>query len=783
MNRISQIFFFILLSSYSFSQSLQGIVIDKYNQRAIPSATLIYGKAHASTDMMGKFTLPGSQKDSLHIISRGYVSQHIAIQDTGKLVILLDPSVTARNYIQVVSLEKQGSALSIAGSIETLTAADLGRTNGIRVEDAINTLPGVRLEKRADNGALRMVIRGYGNQSNTQGSGYKAYYNEIPLTEADGTTLLDDVDAGTLGRVEVTKGPVGGTYGTGIGGLVLLYSEKAPPGISVRQSAVMGSYGQMRTNTSLGIGSRESNIQINYARQLSDGYRKHTVSKNDFVTLTGDFYSTEKKTISVFISYTKHFAQLAGQLSRKQLESVPDTAELTLLQNDANIDIESYRAGITQQYKWSDRFSNKTTLFFVGQSIDQSGNAILNKMNKSRFGARTSFDWSQKIGEENALFSFGAEVNKSINYQKSYNYVTGVLGTVRSDMEVKPTMYHAFAQVNLLLKEGTTITAGGSINYLEYNIVDERAAVSGYINTSGYKRFKPLFTPDFSMTHFLNSRKTISVYTAYHVGYSPPATTQVVITQTGLVNNSLDPEIAESFEIGSKGSLFNSKLNYRLALFNMDVKDKFITQNFAAASGVPAYAITTNAGTVNGKGVEFSLEYVYAPSTGAITLLKPFFSWTYSDFSNVDLQSDNNNNTATKHYNGLAVSGIAKDMVSAGVDIETAAGFYLYLTDLYTGKMPIVLDNSEYADAYSLLNGKIGWRKVIPSKRSSDKWTIDIFAGADNITNQLYSPMLSINQAYVGATPTVAGTSQALFFNPAPPKATWYAGCSLRISL
>lgn len=778
------IFIFLLISSISFAQTKRmGIVRDAYTRQPIPAAIVSNGIEKAITNLSGVFNIPVNKKAFLSITHPGYDTKNVIIgQDSDVLILILEPTNLSPNNVQLKGLAFTGNGINTAGAIDVVTKTDISRTNGFRLENALNLMPGVRLERRTEGGGSRIVIRGYGNQSNANGSGYKAYYNDIPLSDADGTTILDDVDQATLGRVEVLKG-ASGVYGAAIGGVVSMYSEKAPEGISVRQSAEAGSYGLIRTNTSLGIGSSESNIQLNYGRQLMDGFRLHSASKKDFLIFNGDFYSSPKRTIAVFFTYTKQLDQLAGQLNRRQFKESTDTAELALVQNDANIEIESFRMGVTQDYQFGSHFNNRTTIFFGSQIIDQPAYTTINKTNKNKFGGRTSFNWEQRIGKEKATISIGAEINKNISYQKSYGFTAGVLGTLRTDLEIKPQMYQAFSQINLSLQEGTQIMIGGSINYTEYNIVDERPALFGYVNTSGYKRFKPLFTPDITINHFLNQNKTISLYSSFHVGFAPPATSQVVITQTGLVNTTLNPEIAQSIEIGTKGSLVNGQLNYQLAFFNMDVKDKFLTQNFAAANGLPAYTATTNAGTINGKGIELSMSYAYMPEKSEIKTIRPFISFTYHDFNNVDYKSDNNNNGATKNYNGLAVSGIAKNLLNGGVDLETQSGVYLYVTDMYTGKMPIVLDNTEFADAYHLLNGKIGWHKTINSAHKRKEWLINVFGGIDNITGQLYSPMISLNQAYLGTTPGVAGSSQALFFNPAPPKATWYAGCSIRVSL
>lgn len=119
----------------------------------------------------------------------------------------------------------------------------------------------------------------------------------------------------------------------------------------------------------------------------------------------------------------------------------------------------------------------------------------------------------------------------------------------------------------------------------------------------------------------------VSIYANYTMGFSPPATDQVIITQTGRVNTDIEPELANSFEVGAKGSLFKKTLNFDMMFFNMDVTDRFEPQFFPAATGRPAYTEFVNAGSIDHTGVELSLNYAYLPKRkGFIQLIRPYFS-------------------------------------------------------------------------------------------------------------------------------------------------------------
>ena len=116
--------------------------------------------------------------------------------------------------------QKERVAFQLQGqSTEALTEAELNRYNSAFIEHSLNTIAGVQLDKRTLLGGQRIVIRGYGNDQKFNNWGIKAYYNDIPITSADGITLLDDIDFSLVNNVEVIKGPATTLYGGGVGGV------------------------------------------------------------------------------------------------------------------------------------------------------------------------------------------------------------------------------------------------------------------------------------------------------------------------------------------------------------------------------------------------------------------------------------------------------------------------------------------------------------------------------------------------------------------------------------
>jgi iron complex outermembrane receptor protein len=760
------------LSSLAHAQfTVKGVVKDIQNNQPIPGAAVIvpHTTTGCTTDAQGVFTLESKTDfDSISLNALGYIRKSIPLKNKNAfLTVTLESSNTSLNEVQVVGLASNRKLISTPGSVDLMTLKDLQRNDGIFLQNTINLLAGVKMEMRSQDQGARMVIRGYGNSTNFNGMGYKAYLNGIPLTDADGTTIMDDVDFSSLGSVEVVKGPSSSLYGSGIAGVVNMTSQKAPFGTSIRQDFTAGSYGLSRTNTAIGVGTDKVNLFVNYGHQEYGGYRVHEHSDKDYLTLNGDIYAGEKRTVSVFTSYSNSYALLPGELDSANFRNHPTMADPAYLANNAYVRMESTRMGVSQTYRFNSLPSNQTSVFTSSTAIEQPTAVGLSETNKTKFGARTQFVFTPSIGKMKTKWILGGEFLKNNIFAKSYGLTNTILGPIKSDLQIRPMVYSAFAQAELNITPSTLLTAGASLNVAEYGISDYVAASATHVSTSGDKTFTPFVTPRIALNQIISDK--VSLYASMSEGYSAPGTNQVVISQTGVVNKDLKPEIGTSYEIGTKGNLLSKRLNYELALFSMDVTNKLVSENFAASGTTPAYTATVNAGDVKYQGAELTVSYNYVKdSSAAITLVRPFISYTYSNFYNVSFKSDNNDNAQTIDYSNKKVSGIAPNMFNAGIDLETHLGIYFNTTYQYVDRMPLDFINKHYADAYGLWNAKLGFRTALGKKVS-----LNVFGGVNNILSANYSSLLFLNWN--------PATDPASFLPMA--KINYYAGVSIKFML
>ena len=134
--------------------------------------------------------------------------------------------------------------------------------------------------------------------------------------------MLDDIDYGSVGNVEITKGPAGTLYGLAIAGVVNLKTIKPEKGkTAVGQEILIGNYGLQRYTTHFEMGADRSSLLVNYGHQKSEGFTQHNASHKDFVNLAGDFQPNAKQSVSAYFGYSNSYDERSGELSTTQYDN------------------------------------------------------------------------------------------------------------------------------------------------------------------------------------------------------------------------------------------------------------------------------------------------------------------------------------------------------------------------------------------------------------------------------------------------------------------------------
>ena len=751
-------------------EQLKGKVFDTYTRAPLEGVSVTAGSSNAASAADGSFAIACAPGTEVTFRTIGYETDSATVTDCAvQLLAGLTPGTQNLNAVSVVAT-REAPNLRQPIAVTTLSRFDLTRGTGLFLDDVLNTVPGVRMERRTMSGGQRITIRGYGNRTNFDGSGYKAYLNGVPVTDAEGVTMLDDVDFATLGKVDIVRGPASSLYGAGIGGVVNLYTLRPDrAGTTIEQETMVGADGMLRSDTRFGSVGSASTFLLNYGHQGYDSYRIHSASKKDHAMFLGDFRPDERRNVSAFLTYSHSLDERAGQLDSASFFNRLNTGEDRYLNNDGHVDMESVRAGVTHSYRYSERVEPVVTVYFSGVNREDVFAVGLNPRSNQTFGARAVINTRFPVGDRMISGVTGAEFEKTNQFAKGYPLNDKVLGGITTDLETYSQQYSLFSQWDVGLPSAFTLTAGASLNFIEYAIADRlaNAANPNHRDLTGRKTYDPVVMPRVALHKMLGSDNAI--YASLSSGFTPSTSSDAVIPFTGEPNDGLKPERATQFEIGTKGSLLGNRLSYQLSLFDLRIRDKLTSQSVFNDQGTQLYSYTVNAGDQSNKGVELftALSLLRAPA-GALVQLRPFLTWTWSDFTYTSFRSDNDNDAGTISYDGNDVVGVPEQAWTLGADATLSGGFYLTATAEHRGEMPITYDNTHEAPAYTVVNGKAGLRRDLTSHLS-----MDAYAGIQNLTGELYYTMVFLNGNFSGAPPHI--------YLPGPYASRGYFGLRLSV--
>ncbi|RYD74482.1 MAG: TonB-dependent receptor, partial [Sphingobacteriales bacterium] len=513
-------------------------------------------------------------------------------------------------------------------SIVKLNEVELKRGTGLFLNDAINTnVPGVYMQTRSSSGGQAFNIRGYGNgargtngiNSNFDNQGSKIYLNGIPVTDPEGITVLDDIDFGSIGNVEIIKGPAGSLYGLAIAGVVNLRTIKPEKNkISIGQDVLVGSYGLARYTTHLQIGTDSSTVLVNYGKQQFDGFMPHTASHKDFVNMFGEFQLSAKQSINAYFGYSNSYDERNGELTIKQFEENDFSGNPNYIKNNAHSEVIGIRAGVGHTYKFSNHFANTTSLFGSSQNTNASSAGGWTDRLPVNYGLRSTLDMKFGLGEKMNL-SGVAGIETQIQNSQTIGFamvvdsqdISGynIIGAQRSNQSTQTKTTSVFTEWTLTLAYEISLTAGIGMSNMGIELNDRTYSAatnhpnSKRIPTHFENTYDKLVSPHVAINKVF--AKKFSVFASYSTGYKAPVSSYFFIPFTGAVNTGLKPEKGVQFEVGTKGSLIQDRLHYQLAAFNAVFSDKMTAVAVANSTNTATlYSYVANGGNQDHKGLE-----------------------------------------------------------------------------------------------------------------------------------------------------------------------------------
>ncbi|MFC6223677.1 TonB-dependent receptor family protein [Hymenobacter artigasi] len=674
--------------------------------------------------------------------------------DTTRIVAL--PEVPVTGYGQRLPLRRTAAAI---GVIDARVIAQFSPT---ALTQAVNTLPGVRLEERA-TASYRLSIRGSSLRSPFGVRNVKVYYNGIPFTEAGGSTPLNLLDPAIIGRLEVLKGPAGSVYGAGTGGVALFGTPAVAAGVSrVAVGATVGSYGLLRSTITAETGSATSSIRAQYAHQSLDGYRQQSALQRDVFALDTRTVAGPKTTLAAHLLYTDISYQLPGGLTRAQYAADPRQARPGTATAPGTVAQKAFYAsrtgllGLTHEYRFTDKLELQTTLYGSGTVIRTPYLVDYERNTGVGVGGRTALSYRTLLAGRVLRVQGGGEFQAGFTDGRSYQNNGGTPGALRYNDEIATTTGFAFAQADYSLPADFQLTVAASYNRLRYRIARVSNAATQPNDYQLSRDFQPVVSPRVALLREFSPN--LSVYASVSTGFSPP-TLDEIRTSDGRINGDLQAERGTSYEVGARGNFFANKLTYEVNIFDLELR-----QTIVSSTTDQGIVVFRNTGSTHQRGLEAALSGWLWRETGPISSpenaqaagrdLRAWASYAYNNFRFGSYTS------GTTDLSGNRLTGTTPHTLSAGLDFSERLGFYLSPSLSHQARIVLNDANTEEAAGYWVFGARGGWR------RSFGHLETNIYGGIDNATDRNYSLGNDLN-AFGGR-----------YFQPAPGRA-WYAGAQV----
>jgi iron complex outermembrane receptor protein len=678
-------------------------------------------------------------------------------------------------------LKEQSEFKRHGQSTELLSSQELNRNNPAFLEQSLGVMAGVQVDKRTQVGGQRIVIRGYGNDQKFNNWGIKAYYNQIPLTNAEGVTILDDVDFSVVDNIEVVKGPASTMYGAGVGGVVRFYLKNSDEkGISLTQNTTTGSFNLVQTNTRLDLVTDNASMFVNFGHLESDGYRPNGESLKNFITYKGDFKFSDKQSVNVFLSHNFSHEGISGQIPYSYYYANNDPGNEAYLRKNAHLDIQSTRFGVSNNYKFANSFRNLTVLFYSGTEWERVVAGASEQASSPNYGIRSVFTKTNDISNEiENVLDFGTEIQQCKSLISNFRF-TGDSNSPLTVSPIAPGNYYKYTtnQQSVFIhdrinfkKYDASVILGLSANLIDYDRID-LLALPGLIvgntkNTSFTKSFTTSYNPHIAIQ---KTYKDQIFNLSYSEGYNAPTASTSFIAALNKTNDDLIAEKAKMVEFSAQGLLFNTRFDYQVSLFNMNIDNK-LTQLSAANPTGGSYTYTANTGNQMNKGLEASIGYVFTINSNPfLSKVTSFVNFSYYDFKYTDFSTRVGG--ILSDFLNKKVVGVPKQKYSVGLDFQSPKGIYLNSTYNYLSEVYSDFANTNTVNGFGLLNAKLGYKIASKNKKVS----LDFFVAGNNLTNQTNYTFLflggSINDFDPGngfpigmAADVNPGSSKAYFWN------------------
>ncbi|WP_282123823.1 TonB-dependent receptor family protein [Algibacter mikhailovii] len=753
------LYLFLLISLLSYSQESTTIkVIDQEDKFVLPKVTIISLSTKDSIHTNYNGSSQTLSSGTYLFKKDGYISKHQSINNSEVQIIELQKNPAQLNEVIINSNQMPSKLKKSVNSLSLISTNDIMLGNNVDLSQTLNRASGIFMQSGALN-TNRLTIRGIGSRNLFGTAKIRAYFKDIPLTNGSGETSIEDFELGAISKFEIIKGAGSTTYGAGLGGTIHITPKNGLFNKAKLTSELSaGSFGLLKGIIGFSYGSKKEDINALYSNTHSDGYRDNNNYNRQTFTFSSNHFLNKSNQISLLFSYVDLKAFIPSSLNEDDYLNNPESAAFQWKSAKGHEDFKRGIIGLSWEHDYSLKTKQITSLFSSLKDAYEARPFNILEENTKALGIRTKIVSELKLFEDTINYAIGFEVfNDQYKHQTFQNLYqdfppgTGsVKGDALSNFKEQRYYYNIFLDSNYAINPNTTLVFGINMNQTFFNLEDRFPTSPENPDQSGDFKFDIIASPKFGISHLITNN--ISLYSNISHGFSPISLEETLLPN-GLINNNIKPETGWNYELGTRGTLFNNKLNFQASIFRMDVKNLLVPRRTDSDE-----FIGINAGRTQHDGLELNLGYNIV-NTHTVTL-DSFLSYTLNAFTFKEFIDDD------ADYSENDLTGVPSEVFNLGLVCNFQVGIYANINYQYVGEIPITDSNNLYSNSYKLSNCKVGFQRNL-----NKNLNVNVFFGINNIFDETYASQLLINASGFGG-------NAPRYYYPGNPK-NYYGGLNL----
>jgi iron complex outermembrane receptor protein len=549
----------------------------------------------------------------------------------------------------------------------------------------------------------------------------------MPYRNADGFTDFESLELLTASNIQVYKGGNALRYGgSTLGGAINIETRTGYTADPFLLYAQGGSFGLFKGQVSSGAASGDLDYYASYAHTTLDGFRDHAAQRRDRLNAHLGWVVTPNLDVRGFWFFAHVEEDLPGSLTRGEMQSDPRVAAAANVADDWGRDYALHHLGIqvraqlgpTQRLDVAPYFQHRDIVHPIFRVIDQISRDV---------GIEARYENTTPLGERDNRFVLGVQPSFGNVDNRHFQNDGGESGELAKDQRDEAGGVAIYVEDVVSLTPGVSAVFGLRYDRSRRSVEDAFLADGDQSDERTFEALLPkvgvlVEIPRIGGQIFGNASRI----------YEPPLLLELnSLTVPGFID--LDAQDAWQFELGTRGR--TGSWRWQLSAYDIELSDEILNVNVQPFPGAP-FTVPTyrNADGTRHRGLEAGLDGVFpirllARGDGP-EQLELRFAYTWSRYT---FESD-------PELAGNEIPGIPGHVLQAETGYSHPAGWTLAPTLEWVPDDTFVDSaNSESGDGWLALGLRAEW--------AIDALRAVAFADARNLTDQVYSPTFSVDDA------------------------------------